>query len=269
MKYLTYIIILISISSCNSKPTDNKKVNEQKPEPTKISESKDFELIIGERINGPANIRNKPNGDILFELHDNVLVDVTKEPENDWYQVLIYADIEYDEFGLDSISKNRPIVIDNDTVGSIMQTNAISTGQGRDLSYAMLYGYTHMSNIKPETVIETAFKKNLLQNGRSFATWKSFIKSFNLDTNAVGYSRFQTFYNYENTLDDPSPGFRIVLLFENRQLIGLIHSREIKMEKARTHKLDWNCFVTFFQEYPNEQQREFVIYMNEWIKGVD
>ena len=269
MKNVTYIIVLISIFSCNSKQANEKKFDKIEDEATEISEPKETELIIGERIDGPANIRNKPNGDILFELNDNALVEVTTKPENDWYQILVYADIDYNEFGMDSILKERPIIVNNDTIGRVIKSHYVSTGQGGDFAYAMLYGYTHKNNIKPETVIETVFKKNLAKNGRDFSGWKGFIEAFKLDNDAVGYEAFESYYNYENTIEDPSPGFRIVLLFEKKRLIGLIHSRELQIDSTKTHKLNWSYYVTFFNDYPEKGQSKFVDYMNEWIQGVD
>jgi len=269
MKNLTYIFLLISILSCNSNQKEEKKVKKLKNETTKFSEPRKTELIIGERIDGPANIRNKPNGEILFELYDNALVEVTTKPENDWFEILVYADIDYNEYGLDSISKDRLIIVNNDTIGRVMKSHSVSTGQGGDFADAMLYGFTHKNNIRPETVIETVFKKHLTENGRSLLDWEEFIKSFELDSGAVGYDQFQTYYNYENSIEDPSPGFRIVLLFEKRQLIGFIHSRELQIDQTKTHKLSWSYFVTFFKEYPEKEQLRFVDYMNEWIQGVD
>jgi len=269
MKHITYIILLISILSCNSKQANEKNAEKLKVESTKNSDSKKADLIIGERIDGPANVRNKPNGDVLFELYDNALVEVTTKPENGWYQVLVYADIDYNEFEMDSILKDRLIIVDNDTIGMVLKSHYVSTGQGGDFAYAMLFGYTHKNNIKPETVIETIFKDNLAEKGRDFSGWEGFIETFKLDNDAVGYDEFESFYNYENTIEDPSPGFRIVLLFKKQNLVGLIHSREIQIDNTKTHKLNRSYYVTFFDDYPEKGQMEFVDYMNEWIQGVD
>ena len=269
MKKLTYIIVLISILSCETKKTEEKTVDKRETEHTEVSKPKETQLIIGERIDGPANVRSKPNGEVLFELFDNALVEVTTKPENGWYQVLVYADIDYNEFGMDSILKDRQIIVGKDTIGKVLKSHYVSTGRGGDFAYAMLYGYTHKDNIKPETVIETIFKKNLVEKGRDFSGWKGFIETFKLDNDAVGYDDFESFYNYENSIEDPSPGFRIVLLFEKQNLVGLIHSREIEINNTTVHKLNWSYYVTFFDDYSEKGQMEFVNYMNEWIQGVD
>lgn len=269
MKYLIYILFPALLFSCNSEQPEMKRKTESIVEAPIISKSKILEKIIGERIDGPANIRSKPNGEIFFELYDNVLVEVSSEPENDWYQVLVYSEIDYAEFGLDSMVKDRPLIVDGDTIGKVLKTHAVGTGQAGNFAFADLYGYTHKDNIKPETVIESVFKRELLKNGRKLSQWKGFIDAFDLETDAFDYREFQTFYNYENTLDDPSPGFRIVLLFEKDDLIGFIHSRELVVHETQTHKLNWSYYVTFFEEYPEKEQLSFVNYMNEWIQGVD
>jgi len=137
MKTITYIIVLISILSCESKQTKEKIVD--KIETIEVSVLKETDLIVGERIDGPANIRSKPNGDILFELYDNALVEVTSKPKNGWYQVLVYADIDYNKFGMDSILKDQPIIVDADTIGKVLKSHYVSTGQGGNFAYAMLY----------------------------------------------------------------------------------------------------------------------------------
>lgn len=225
--------------------------------------------ILGERIDGPANIRVKPNGEILFELNDNVLVESTPLDSNGWYQVMVYADLDAGDLEIDSIEKDREIIIENDTVGKVLKSHPVSTGQRTGWTYAMLYGYTHKKNIKPKTIIEKVFKESLLKNGRNKINWKDFIRTFDLDTNAMNYSEFDTYYNYENSIEDPSPGFRLVLLFENNNLIGFVHSRGIQTKNSIIHKLEKDYFVTFFNDADNAKQNKFMEYANEWLKGVD
>lgn len=267
MKNLLSLILIISILSCEHSQTEEKKGI--RTESTNNSNGANSELILGERIDGPANIRDKPNGEILFEFFDNALVEISPKAENGWYKLLIYADINLQEFELDTISKGRFIIVDRDTIGRVKKSHSLSLVGGTDPYYGRFYGYTHEDNIKPQTVIETVFKKHLSEYGRDISVWKNFIKTFGFDTNAVNYHAFQTFYNYESTVEDPSPGFRIVLLFEKENLIGFIHSRDFKIAKTIRYKLNWSFYVSFFDEYPKKKQLKFMDYMNEWIEGVD
>lgn len=276
MKELTILSMLVLFLSCNTVSSENKndKIADN------VTEEKEYkyadrvdniktDLIIGERIDGPANIRDKPNGEILFELYDNALVEVSSKEENGWYQVFVGADIDYNEFGMDSIKKNRLIIVDDIMIGKVLKTHSVSTGQGADFSFASLYGYTHKSNIKPETVLETAFIKELAKYEHEFSSWKDFIKMFDLKLDAIGHPRYDTYYKYENCVDDPSPGFRVVLLFEKEQLVGFIHSRDFEIDNSQKHKLEWNYYVTFYDYHPENEQLEFIDYMNVWIQGVD
>lgn len=150
MNKLSSIILLFSILSCNSNLRDEKTANKHENETLKVGKGKESP-IIGERIDGPANIRNKPNGDILFELYDDALAELSTKPQNDWYEVLVYADIDFGEFPLDSILKDRPIIVNKDTIGRVIKSHSVSSSRGGDYANAMLYGYTHKNNIKPET----------------------------------------------------------------------------------------------------------------------
>jgi len=268
MKRILLYFTIPFLVSCGS----DKKQNEQGVITPQIEKKEiknnESPSIIGERIDGPANIRNKPNGDILFELQDNALIETTELREG-WYEVLIYGDIEYNEYGIDSIQKGRNIISNGETIGKVLKTHSIGTGRGNDFASAMLHGYTHKNNIKPETIIENAFLKKLSEGKREINLWYDFIKDFKLEENAVSYDKLETYYNYESSAVDPSPGFRIVLLFQKNNLVGFMHSRDLKIEKTKVHKLNWSYYVTFYEDYTEKDQLKFVDYMNEWMIGVD
>lgn len=240
------------------------------PLPKEGGSAKVSSPTIGERIDGPANIRTSPNGEVLFELNDDVLVETT-ELKDDWYEILIYSTIDFDEVDQSEIKKNRDIIVGGKKVGKILKTHEVGTGYSRDYAFAVLYGYTHKDNVKSETIIENIFASKLVNKGRGLAEWKAFIKDFKLAKDGIEYKNLKTYYNYENSIDDPSPGFRLVLLFDNDELIGWLHSRDIdqRIENTKTSSLILNYKVTFFNDYPEKEQKGFVKYMNEWIQSVD
>lgn len=266
-QYFPFLLLLLTIS-CNTENKENPAQKNNKTNQKQTYPPIHSEIIIGERIDGPAKVRDKPNGEILFELFDNALVEATPIKDN-WFQILVSVDIEYEEFGFDSITKGRLLISNGDTIGRILKTHYVSTGRSSDDAYALVFGYTHKDNIKPETIIEKALEKEISKNQRDFSNWTDFIKTFKLEEGAVDYNKFDTYFNYENTIDDPSPDFRVVLLFESKQLVGLIHSRELNIENVTTHKLNSNYYISFYSDFSNEGQMDFVNYMNEWIKGVD
>lgn len=260
MRNVSIVLFAFVVNACNSNLKNEQELSFPEAEPEKI---------IGERIDGPANVREQAEGENLFELFDNTLIEVASKSENDWYQIVVFADINYQEAGIDSMLKGRPIIVDNDTIGRILKTHEVSIGTYGNKAFAILTGYTHKNNIKPTSIIEKAFENHLLKKERSVASYKSFILSFNLDTNAFGNSDYLSFYKHENAVDDPSPGFRLVLLFEKEECIGFVHSRAIHSSETSTYTLKRDYLLTFFEDYPKDKQNQLVNFLNEWFVGVD
>lgn len=183
--------------------------------------------------------------------------------------MILYSDISKEDYEKDTVRKNTFIILKGDTLGKVLKSHVLSKGQIREGYDAMYFGTTHEENIKPETVVETVFQKQLVKNGQNLSQWKNFIESFDLRSNAFKHPKFQTFFKHENAVEDPSPGFRLVLLFEGNLLKGFLHSRNIRTEKTISQQLDRDYQVTFVKDYPLKEQMEFVIYFNKWLQGVD
>lgn len=256
MKNIVYIsLIIIGCSSTSNDEIESLENNISVP-------------IIAERIDGPANIRDRPNGEILFSLNDNVLVDVSPS-KDDWHELIVYAETNELNKDVDSIYKDSPIFLDKKNAGTIIKTQfAYRTNSGKE-SYIMLHGFTHKDNIKPETILENQLLKGLKESNRKFDYWKEFIHSFKLRNEAFDYEGFDSYYNYENGVEDPSSGFRIVLLFEKEELKGFIHSRALKLEGMITHKLERGYHISYYHDYPQNRQHNFIDYFEDWIQGVD
>jgi hypothetical protein len=135
--------------------------------------------IIGERIDGPANIRDQINGKLLFSLNDHTLVSCTSL-KNDWYQIGLLMDVDANQSGMLDISEGRKIRVDGKEVGEIKSDMTVYTGTDGEKSWAELIGYTHKDNIKPESIIETALSEYMktVDNERSVAQLQNFIQHF-------------------------------------------------------------------------------------------
>lgn len=277
MKSLQISLVALLLFACTpdvneeveTSETTIQKEKTDTPLPKEKESKRSVSPTIGERIDGPANIRNSPNGKVLFELNDHVLVETT-QLKNNWYEILLFSHIEFDEVKEASVEKNRDIHVKGKKVGKILKTHEVSKGYNNDFAFAVLHGYTHKDNIKSETIIENAFSTYLERKSRKYSDWKGFIKDFHLEKDALEYKDLRTYYNYESSVVDPSPGFRLVLLFDKNQLIGWMHSRDIdrKVENTTTHSLINNYSVTFYSDYAVIDQKGFVKYMKEWIKSV-
>jgi hypothetical protein len=111
-------------------------------------------------------------------------------------------------------------------------------------------------------------KFNNKQN-RTKSFWNDFIYMFDLEPSRNYYGGLDAYYCYESGVEDPSPGYRIMLLFDNKKLAGILHSRELDLLNMTTTKLDWSYSVSFYNDYPHKKQKAFVDYMNLFIRSVD
>lgn len=223
--------------------------------------------VVGERIDGPANVRDTVNGKHLFTLYDKALVECSAL-ENDWYRIGIYADIDTSEFGMDSIRAGRKILVDGEVIGEIVTTLSASTSRGGKQAWVILYGYTHKDNIDPESIIEPALEKHIQQsNGdRTLKSWEPFIDQFALQENS-DFLEYHLFSNYENWLDDPSPGFRIGLIFQKDRLVAILHSRPIRVSGTEENLLGGAFDCVTYSDFA--QREKFLTDLRAWMNNVD
>ena len=265
MKKSGLLLLLLTLLSCN----DNDSLDNE----VKKNLNNGQNIIIAERVDGPANVRNKPGGELLLELKDNVLLDVG-ELENGWYEVFIQAKLEqneYDEFNKVLIEKSRTIIQRGETIGKLKKDISVRTRtvNGGSKVIMELRGFTQKDNIKPSSIIELAFEKEFKKSGRDQKSLKEFISRFDLGTFEVevfDFEGFMPFVKFESIVaGGPSPGPRLILFFDNDKLIGFFHSRDIQIGNTLTYKIGRYGSVSFFDDYPKEKQMNFVDYLNVWI----
>ncbi|MCR9172765.1 MAG: hypothetical protein NXI10_09750 [bacterium] len=265
--YLIFLNINLFLTACGENV--EKTTNPNHPSLNKIQlNTEDRKRIYSERIDGPANIRSSPNGPVLFSLNEDVVIDVGLEIDG-WYNVLYYADLKYQEFGLDSIEVGRPIINGTDTVGIIKASHSISTGQAGKSTWAILYGFTHKNNIKPESIIENQINKKIQTKDWSFDNWNEIITLFDLELFAISDDEISTYSKNESTAIDFSPGLRILLIFDKDQLVGIIHSRKINNEGMSMHSVIRGLKVSFVEEYPKKKQHDFLERFERCMIGAD
>lgn len=227
-----------------------------------------FLPMIGERINGLSNVRDTANGLLVFELYDNTLVEATQS-ENNWCQVMVTVDAP-PGFTLDSVLRKGIFLIhDKDTFGRVLNDMyALSIIQLKDRNLLELYGYTQKDNIKPESIIENALIVELQKGNRKMNDWKRFVKNFQLDSNAFSCQGLVSYYFYENVIDDPSPGFRVVLLFHKDLLVGYVSSRAVP-NKETVSKSCYGYTLSFFKDFPNMAQMQFETCFKNFLNTAD
>jgi hypothetical protein len=227
--------------------------------------------VIGDRINGPANIRNVPNGRILFTLNDQTLVDCTDQQEG-WYQVSVSMQLAPDEPDSVILKKGRKIIANGKVMGEIMedmQANGMSFQDKDNNTFVQLMGYSYKDNIYPNTIIENAFPAFLAKTNRTKASLQPFITNFQLQDEAESFKPYTTYYNYENSIDDPSPGFRLMLVFDKDQLIAVVHARALSLNDVTTVETDRGYKISYFKDTPKATQDKFTKMYNEFVDSAD
>ncbi len=222
---------------------------------------------VGEQIDGPANVRTSVNGDLLFELNDGVVVHAGIE-KNKWLKIGVFVKVnnrEKEDFFIDaeSLLYNTR----GDIIGKTYQNIPIYMINEQEM-VAYIEGTSHMNNVKPESLIENQLISYLQRGKRSLQDFGDFIKNHQLEEEN-SFLDYKGYFVYENMTIDPSPGFRVLLLFKNEELKGVFHSRTLDLNDCSTYHLMDDYKVSFFNDYPTEKHEEFVLFMKEWLQGVD
>lgn len=202
-----------------------------------------LDKILGERINGPANIRDTINGKVLFTLDDNILVECT-EDKNNWH--IIGLDIKINSVQLKNfkIAKGDKLVgINGEKFGiAVNETRLWRADENNGIETGFVKGYTFTGNIKPESIIENALNKIVLEKGNEIFIndLKGLIDSFQLrkcTPSSQADEDGEWYYCSDNLIDDISPRDRITLIMENERLIGVVHSHKLNLKGLKSYEL--------------------------------
>lgn len=233
-----------------------------------ISCSSNNDKIIGERIDGPANIRESENGKVLFTLNDNVLVECT-EPTNGWYVVGTEVELSKEEEKSFKIKKGTQLRdLDGNIIGeSKNDINLGMTGEEDGKLTGFIAGLTFKKNIKTTSIAENILGNIINQKGRQIHKddLMDFIKSFNFEMEDDG----NAFFIYENSIDDMSPRDRITLMFQNDKLKGIIHSRKLPIKGFKTYELVRGHKFTPIENLTNSEIKKIISEKIEFYNSID
>jgi hypothetical protein len=204
-----------------------------------------------ELIDGPANIRDNPNGRAIFSLNNNVEVEVARDLKNGWFEIML--DVFCDKEGLMDyndgkftfknmmIKKGVPLYdAKGNKIGIALENfHAYDTpefnGQVKRFSI-LIHGFTFPGNI-----IESSKAENMLAelinglNDFDVQYFENHIKTF-------GYNQWGSHWNpkgdfsgyvYSGTSIARFETGRIALVFYHNKLAAIIHQREIKLKNFK------------------------------------
>lgn len=232
---------------------------------TENSNAKEF--IIGERIDGPANVRESANGKLLFSLNDNVLVETTPI-NNNWYDIGIFVKLSKEEYENYKILPGTNLIsYDNKVIGKTIDTVGVLFG---DQESALISGYTYKNNIKNETIPEKILEQLICNNNLNFSSLKEFMENFKFEKyDHRNLPDITEFFIYESLMVDISPRDRISLLFDNNELIGVVHSRQIHCDKFKTFELVRGHNLTITSNLSKEKIEVLIKKNIEFYNSVD
>lgn len=238
--------------------------------------------LFAEKIDGPANIRSEPKGELRFSLNDQIEVECT-EIRNDWYEILVTIKLTEEQYN------TYPLVFKKGTKLYDMQGNEIGEtlvdlrlgtkmtaggAPGVPKWYASeLHGFTYKSNIRPESIVEPVLTDLINSNNfnLTFDKFENHMTEFQYTDGLIipGYEHLTTYMIYENAIDDLSPLDRIRLVFEDNNLIAIIHSRELILPEFNTYEIARGRKLTIIKQFDDKEKTNFIEKNKQAYWGID
>ena len=237
-------------------------------ENTAADNSDSFEEII-ERIDGPANFRDKVNGKLLFEFYDGVEVQATKF-KADWCEAATYVTLTKEEYDKETILSGSKILgPDGQEIGQAKTDVLVDLLEENGGEYSgFLYGYTHKNNIKPESLIENKLLHVLESTEHKLEAHMAFLKKYRFEP-FDGFEGIEGYFVYENWITDPSPGFRLLLCYKKGLLFSIAHSRPLPFEDFFRSGSQTGYTLSFSKNFPNTEGKDFLKEFDEKMGMVD
>jgi hypothetical protein len=226
--------------------------------------------IISERTNGTVILLDTIDGKPLVSLNDNVLLDATM-PKNGWSETSIEIAVNAAQEKSMIIKKGQLLSLGGKVIGKALDDlHLVTTGENMNKELTgFFFGYVQQKDIKPGSVIETALAAFLhTHSGRLLPDMQPFIKQFQLQNTNVN-APFIEYQNYDNSVDDPSPLYRVVLVFYKNTLIGAVAARPLQLENTKAQKLERGFTGYFFNDTDQKVIDEYVKLFNNFITNVD
>ncbi len=226
-----------------------------------------------EIIDGPANVRDKPNGDIAYSLEDDQYV-YAYEPINNWFKITVTAIIRVEDLKNDSLISKDAILYDYDfqtpkgVTKSVLNISGYTTEtEDENFIEVMLFGYTFKNNIKVSSILEREIERTI--NNSLFEELTELKKKFDFYEHKVGEYIVWTTYDWE--VPWGSADFRMMIYFNSeRQIIGVANKgRKLTLRNKSESTIDRNYRIQYLVDMNKEDQKNFSEAMTRAFAGRD
>lgn len=266
MRTIIFILSTVLFVSCSKEDKPNHDLVET---PTKQ------DITIRDRIDGPANIRDTINGEIIFELNDKVLVECG-QIHNNWYEVGAFVSLSKDQ-SQDGIILKGTTLYDAEGSSIGVAKSDLDGGwiikESQDSYDGFIGGYTFKDNIQATSIAERELEKILnSKEDLTFELFENHIKEFAYREGGLeveGYETLRQFHIYGSWIEDPSPIDRIRLMFEGDKLISIIHERELIMSGKQSYPLNLGLEILIIKGFEESELALFIENNNRSYYGVD
>ena len=210
--------------------------------------------ISPENIDGPANIRDKPNGKILYQLLDSVEIFPYLFDDN-WLKIEFSACVKKNDYNEKSL-----FIMPNSILYSCRNNKEIGkTFEKINADYLTLYndkyityiklGVTHRNNIKGKLLISESLEKLILNKSSNLNHFLSHIEIYKYEKRILKKGIYTIYYAEGNYVGDESPPPRVILLFKKETLISLAIHQNISPKIFKDHLDNKGYNAKFYKIY--------------------
>lgn len=219
-----------------------------------------------EIIDGPANVRSEPGGEVIASLNDGVVITPLDYDEG-WYKIEIpvnvkksdvqTARLKYEE--VDLIRAKAPLY---DTSGK--QTGTVEkfiqsqfSDEIDDKYIGVIVGYTFRGNIKNESRVEFQIEKLLARDSLSFnREWSELFKRQGYD-NSMNHGHFKSYIYFDHPGINIHPEPRVIVFFYEDRLFAIYHLNLINYDRFTRQKAVRDSVIDYMPNFSAKIVEEF------------
>lgn len=210
-----------------------------------------------EIIRGPAELRSAEAGKGVVSLYDGVKVECV-DSTAPWKETGFVAYVEPAYLAEDGKLKKGAVFYDKagKTFGRVTEAFPLEFSPGKpdpktgraEIEIVLLGNY---HDIKQDSIIEIALARELKSalGVPAPAALAGHLKKFGYEKWS-GSEGVESFGVYETWIEDPSPGFRVLLIFHGGKLAAVMHSREIRYKFVSSKKISRGYELSYVRKLP-------------------